>query len=249
MKTILITGSNGAIGQGLCKSFTENGWRVIGTDLEENSKGNTSAYLSIDLNLICTDISYCDQAIKGILSECKEGLDVLVNNAATQILAPIVELTFQNWQKTLNINLNSVFILIKELLPKLEEKKGNVVNIASIHATLTKPSFSAYSTSKAALVGLTASLAVELGSRIRVNAICPAAIDTPMLHEGFVDNPNGLGELKDYHPTACIGSVKDIVNSVLFLSDRNNNFLNGSMLDLSGGISSSLHDPILRGES
>ena len=242
MKTILITGSNGAIGQGLCQSFTENGWRVIGTDLEENSKGNTSAYLSIDLNLLCTDINYCDQVIKGILSECKEGINVLVNNAATQILAPIEELTFKNWQQTLNVNLNSVFILIKELLPKLEKKKGNVVNIASIHATLTKPNFSAYATSKAALVGLTKSLAVELGSRIRVNAICPAAIDTPMLHEGFVDNPDGLKELIKFHPTHSIGSVKDVISVVLFLVD-NNTFLNGSILNLDGGISSCLYDP------
>ena len=125
MKTILITGSNGAIGQGLCQSFTENGWRVIGTDLEENSKGNTSAYLAIDLDRLCEDSAYNDQAIKGILCECEEGLDVLVNNAATQILAPIEDLTFKNWQKTLNVNLNSVFILIKDLLPKLKRKKGN----------------------------------------------------------------------------------------------------------------------------
>lgn len=243
MKTILITGSNGAIGQGLCQSFTENGWWVIGTDLEENSKGNTSAYLSIDLNLLCTDITYCDQVIKGILSECKEGLDVLVSNAATQILAPIEDLTFKNWQKTLNVNLNSVFILIKELLPKLEKKQGNVVNIASIHATLTKPNFSAYATSKAALVGLTKSLAVELGSRIRVNAICPAAIDTPMLHEGFVDNPDGLKELIKFHPTHSIGAVLDMTSAVLFLADNNNTFLNGAILDLDGGISKKLHDP------
>jgi NAD(P)-dependent dehydrogenase (short-subunit alcohol dehydrogenase family) len=243
MKAILITGSNGAIGQGLCQSFTENGWRVIGTDLEENSKGNTSAYLSIDLSLLCTDINYCDQVIKGILSECKEGLDVLVNNAATQILAPIEDLTFKNWQETLNVNLNSVFILIKELLPKLEKKKGNVVNIASIHATLTKPNFSAYATSKAALVGLTKSLAVELGSRIRVNAICPAAIDTPMLHEGFVDNPDGLKELIKFHPTHSIGSVKDVISAVLFLVDNNNTFLNGAILNLDGGVSGCLYDP------
>ncbi len=243
MKTILITGSNGAIGQGLCQSFTENGWRVIGTDLEENSKGNTSAYLSIDLSLLCTDINYCDQVIKGILNECKEGLDVLVNNAATQILAPIEDLTFKNWQETLNVNLNSVFILIKELLPKLEKKKGNVVNIASIHATLTKPNFSAYATSKAALVGLTKSLAVELGSRIRVNAICPAAIDTPMLHEGFVDNPDGLKELIKFHPTHSIGSVKDVISAVLFLVDNNNTFLNGAILNLDGGVSGCLYDP------
>jgi len=242
MKTILITGSNGAIGQGLCQSFTENGWRVIGTDLEENSKGNTSAYLAIDLDRLCEDTAYSDQAIKGILSECKEGLDVLVNNAATQILAPIEELTFKNWQKTLNVNLNSVFILIKELLPKLEEKKGNIVNIASIHATLTKPSFSAYASSKAGLIGLTKSLSVELGSRIRVNAICPAAIDTPMLQSSFKNNRRGLKLLDQYHPNQKIGSIHDVVRIVLFLIEGDS-FLNGSIVNLDGGIFSRLHDP------
>jgi NAD(P)-dependent dehydrogenase (short-subunit alcohol dehydrogenase family) len=243
MKTILITGSNGAIGQGLCQSFMEKGWWVVGTDLEEKSKGNTSAYLAIDLDRLCEDTAYSDQAIKGILSECKEGLDVLVNNAATQILAPIEELTFNNWKKTLNVNLNSVYILIKELLPKLEKKKGSVVNIASIHATLTKPNFSAYASSKAGLIGLTKSLSVELGSRVRINAICPAAVDTPMLHEGFVENPDGLEELIKFHPTNSIGFVSDVVNTTLFLSDNKNSFLNGSILDLDGGISSRLHDP------
>ena len=243
MKTILITGSNGTIGQGLCQSFTENGWRVIGTDLDKNSIGNTSAYLAIDLDRLCEDTAYNDQAIKSILCECEKGLDVLVNNAATQILAPIEDLPFKNWQKTLNVNLNSVFILIKELLPKLEKNKGNVVNIASIHATLTKPNFIAYATSKAALVGLTKSLAVELGSRVRFNSICPAAIDTSMLYESFADNPDGLKELVKFHPTHSIGSLKDIISAVLFLVDNNNTFLNGSILNLDGGISGCLSDP------
>ena len=244
MKTVLITGSNGAIGQGLCQRFTENDWRVVGIDLDENSIGNTNTYFSIDLNRLCIDVSYCDQSIRDILDECKSGLDVLVNNAATQILAPIEELTFKNWEKTININLNSVFILIKGVLSKLEKKKGNVVNIASIHATLTKSNFSAYATSKAGLIGLTKSLAVELGSRVRINAICPAAVDTPMLHESFVDNPSGLKELIKFHPTNSIGTVTDVISAVLFLTDNNNTFLNGSILNVDGGISGALHDPL-----
>ena len=243
MKTVLITGSNGAIGQGLCQNFAENDWRVIGIDLDENSTGNTNTYFSIDLNRLCIDDSYCDQSIRDILDKCNSGLDVLVNNAATQILAPVEELTFKNWERTININLNSVFILIKGMLSKLEKKKGSVVNISSIHATLTKSNFSAYATSKAALVGLTRSLAVELGSKIRINAICPAAIDTPMLQESFIDNPDGLVELGNFHPTVCIGNVKDVVNAVLFLTDSDNTFLNGSIVNLDGGISGALHDP------
>jgi len=242
MKTVLITGSNGAIGQGLCKVFKEKEWKVIGIDLDKDSLGNTSAYQSINLDQLCKDNSYQIKSTNLITEECAKGLDVLINNAATQILAPLEKLTFQNWEKTININLNSVFILIKALLPMLEKVKGNVVNIASIHATLTKSNFSAYATSKAGLIGLTNSLAVELGSRVRVNAVCPAAIQTPMLDRGFVNGAEDVKKLKDFHPTGSIGSVDDVVRAVLFLSDDKNLFVNGTVMNLDGGIAGVLHD-------
>ena len=242
MKTVLITGSNGAIGQGLCKVFKEKEWKVIGIDLDKDSLGNTSAYQSINLDQLCKDISYQIESTNLIIEECEKGLDILINNAATQILAPLEKLTFQNWEKTININLNSVFILIKALLPMLEKVKGNVVNIASIHATLTKSNFSAYATSKAGLIGLTNSLAVELGSRVRVNAVCPAAIQTPMLDKGFIHGADDVKKLKDFHPTGSIGTVDDVVKAVLFLSDNKNLFVNGTVMNLDGGIAGVLHD-------
>ncbi|MDC1279821.1 SDR family oxidoreductase [Pelagibacteraceae bacterium] len=242
MKTVLITGSNGAIGQGLCKVFKEKEWKVIGIDLGKDSLGNTSAYQSINLDQLCKDNSYQIKSTNLITEECAKGLDVLINNAATQILAPLEKLTFQNWEKTININLNSVFILIKALLPMLEKVKGNVVNIASIHASLTKSNFSAYATSKAGLIGLTNSLAVELGSRVRVNSVCPAAIQTPMLDRGFVNGAEDVKKLKDFHPTGSIGSVDDVVRAVLFLSDDKNLFVNGTVMNLDGGIAGALHD-------
>ena len=242
MKTVLITGSNGAIGQGLCKVFKEKEWKVIGIDLDKDSLGNTSAYQSINLDQLCKDNSYQIKSTNLITEECAKGLDVLINNAATQILAPLEKLTFQNWEKTININLNSVFILIKALLPMLEKVKGNVVNIASIHATLTKSNFSAYATSKAGLIGLTNSLAVELGSRVRVNAVCPAAIQTPMLDKGFANGAEDVKKLKDFHPTGSIGTVDDVVKAVLFLSDNKNLFVNGTVMNLDGGIAGVLHD-------
>ena len=242
MKTVLITGSNGAIGQGLCKVFKEKEWKVIGIDLDKDSLGNTSAYQSINLDQLCKDNSYQIKSTNLITEECAKGLDVLINNAATQILAPLEKLTFQNWEKTININLNSVFILIKALLPMLAKVKGNVVNIASIHATLTKSNFSAYATSKAGLIGLTNSLAVELGSRVRINVVCPAAIQTPMLDKGFANGAEDAKKLKNFHPTDSIGTVKDVVRAVLFLSDDKNSFVNGTVMNLDGGIAGVLHD-------
>lgn len=243
IKTVLITGANGAIGQGLCKGFEDAGWRVIGVDFAEKCLFTIDNYICIDLNKLCKDKQYRDECIDHLSCDCSGGLDALVNNAATQILAPIENLSFKEWQTTIDINLNSIFILIQALLNKLRMVKGSVVNISSIHSKLSKPNFSAYATSKAGLLGLTKSLAVELGQQIRVNAICPGAIDTSMLHASFIDNPKGLEELNKFHPSGAIGSINDVVNAALFMADSHNSFLNGSILDLDGGISSRLHDP------
>ena len=243
MKVALITGSNGAIGQSLCRGFKKEGYYVIGTDIEKNSKKNTDAYVAIDLDLLCNNASYREKSIKSIIQQCDDGLDVLVNNAATQTLNPISKLSFQDWNQTINVNLNSVFILIKALLGKLEKAKGGVINIGSIHAQLTKPNFSAYATSKAGLLGLTKSFAVELGAKIRINAINPAAISTPMLESGFSTDIKARKKLDAYHPSNEIGTADDIVEVSLYLS-KAGNFVNGVIINIDGGISSRLHDPV-----
>lgn len=242
-KSIIITGATGSIGQGLCKGFKDKGWRVIGTDYAESCNLNIDSYISIDLDRLCKDSLYCKKCIKHIKNECSGGLDALINNAAIQILESVENLTFKDWQKTININLNSIFILIKELLTSLEMARGSVVNISSIHASLTKTNFSAYTTSKAGLVGLTKALAVELGEKVRVNALCPAAITTPMLEASFSGNQQKLSDLKYFHPTKSIGAIEDVVRASIFMIDSNNNFLNGAIINLDGGISSRLYDP------
>ena len=171
------------------------------------------------------------------------GLHVLINNAATQIVAPVEQLTTDDWHTTLDVNLISPFLLTQALLSELQKAQGSIINIASIHARLTKPHFAAYATSKAALVGLTRSLAVELGGRVRVNAICPAAIATSMLEAGFEANPHGLAKLASHHPSGCIGTTEDVARAALFLAEAEGAFLIGDVLGLDGGIASRLHDP------
>lgn len=242
-KVAIITGSNGGIGQQLCKSFTDNGYHVIGTDVHKSSKFTIGDYVSINLDKLCNNKKYRDDYITKLSSSCQSGLDVLINNAALQIVKPIEKLSFEDWQLTMNVNFNSVFLLVKGLYEKLELNKGCVINISSIHANLSKPGFSSYAASKAGLVGLTKSLAVELGKNIRINAVCPAAIETEMLKEGFSKNPELLDELNKYHPVGKIGSPTDIAHAVLYLADDKSSFINGATLTLDGGISSKLHDP------
>jgi NAD(P)-dependent dehydrogenase (short-subunit alcohol dehydrogenase family) len=125
----------------------------------------------------------------------------------------------------------------------LSNANGSVVNISSIHSTLTKPGFVCYATSKAALGGLTKSAAVELGAKVRINAINPAATATPMLVAGFEDKESALRELGSMHPLGRIAEPEEIARTAVFLASEKASFINGACLNVDGGISARLHDP------
>jgi NAD(P)-dependent dehydrogenase (short-subunit alcohol dehydrogenase family) len=143
----------------------------------------------------------------------------------------------------MNVNLSAPFFLIQAFLPRLAASNGSVINVASVHAKLTKPGFIAYATSKAALVGLTRAMAVEIGSRVRVNAIAPAAIATPMLGAGFADAPHKLELLRAFHPVGAIGLPSQVADLAVYLTSNSSRFINGSVVEVDGGIGARLHDP------
>lgn len=243
-KTVLITGGNGAVGQALCMGFKKSGWRVISTDQGKVSAIEIDDYVSMDLTRLCSDDVYQEEVLGSLRSKLYGGkLDVLINNAAVQMVSSVEVMTVQDFKTTLDVNLIAPFFLIKLFLTELQKTKGSIINIASIHAQLTKPHFTAYATSKAALVGMTRSMAVELGEKVRVNAINPAAISSAMLEAGFRDDPQGLHELESFHPSGCLGATDDVVEAALYLANAKGKFLNGSIIGLDGGIASRLHDP------
>jgi len=244
-RSVLITGANGGIGQALCALFQQNGWFVVATDIQHTRQAACDRYVSADLLKLSSESSYREDRLRE-LRAClpePENLDALINNAARQVVAPVEKLTASDWQDTFSVNVTAPFLLVQGLLKELERSHGTVINIGSIHAQLTKPHFSAYATSKAALVGLTRALAVELGGRVRVNAVCPAAVSTPMLVAGFEGDPEGLAKLASYHPSRCIGTPEDVAGVVLALASSLSNYVNGSIINLDGGISSRLFDP------
>ncbi|HNC04229.1 MAG TPA: SDR family oxidoreductase, partial [Agitococcus sp.] len=157
---------------------------------------------------------------------------------------PVEQLTLESFQISQNVNVTAPFLLIKALLPELEKVKGSIINIASIHAQLTKPEFVAYATSKSALVGLTQALAVEVGARVRVNAISPAAIATPMLQAGFEGNAAAYTALKSHHPCGDIGVPEEVANLAVFLASNQARFINGANISINGAIGARLHDPV-----
>lgn len=244
-RTCLITGAAGGIGRAITQVFHEAGYRVITTDRATQLEGPASAnYLQADLERFVGDEAYAAEIIACIRQHLDGfGLDALVNNAAVQILGGSDSLTRQDWQTTLDVNLLAPFLLTQALLPELEKAEGSVVNISSIHARLTKRNFVAYATSKAALSGLTRAMAVDLGSRVRVNAIEPAAIETEMLKASFEGKPELYCQLEACHPQKRIGTPEEVAKLALTLVDGDMHFLHGACLGVDGGIAVRLFDP------
>jgi NAD(P)-dependent dehydrogenase (short-subunit alcohol dehydrogenase family) len=245
-KSAIITGACGGIGQALAKTFYDAGYFVVATDISQEPTKDLKCdhYLSVDLEQTVVDPVFAEEVFSSIKSQLpSNGLNVLINNAALQVVAKMELLTREDWSKTLNINLIAPFLWTQAFLPMLEASAGSVINISSIHAHLTKKEFSAYSTSKAALSGMTRSLAVELGSRVRINAIEPAAIETEMLKEGFSGELELYEQLGSAHPAGRIGQPEEVTKLALFLAQSDVGFVNGACIPLDGAIGSCLHDP------
>jgi NAD(P)-dependent dehydrogenase (short-subunit alcohol dehydrogenase family) len=240
---VLVTGAAGGIGEAICEVFSQAGYRVIGVDrLAVEAK--PYEMLRFDIGKLGDKDDDSVEAFYAQIEECVGGeMNALINNAAIQIIRPVENVTVSDWEKTLNTNLLASFWLTQRFLPLLRAARGSVVNIASIHATLTKPGFSMYATSKGALVSLTKALALELAPVIRVNAIIPAATDTPMLRSGFKENPEGFQRLAKYHPMERIARPQEVAQLALYLAGQQAGFITGSAMSIDGGIGACLHDP------
>jgi NAD(P)-dependent dehydrogenase (short-subunit alcohol dehydrogenase family) len=245
-KFVVITGAAGGIGQAIVDEFANNGFTVIATDRVPAPEGlGAHHYLQVDLARTVEDEAYADQVFSQINTWLgKAGLAALINNAALQILGGADSLTRSDWQQTLNVNLVAPFIWTQALLPALEHAKGSVVNISSIHARLTKKNFVAYATSKAALSGMTRAMAVDLGPRVRINAIEPAAIETDMLKAGFAGKPELYSRLQDCHPSQQIGLPCEVARLAVLLIDKSIAFMHGACLSIDGSIGNVLLDPV-----
>lgn len=246
MRCAIVSGAAGGIGLALVAAFRDAGYRVIATDrMSRPPTQHCDAYVEADLQRTVSDTAYAAQVFERLRAHIgHDSLATLVNNAAVQILGGVEELSVDDWRQTLDVNLLAPFVWTQALLPQLEAASGCVVNISSIHARLTKQGFVAYATSKAALSGLTRSMAVDVGHRVRVNAIEPAAIATPMLEAGFAANPEKFETLKHVHPAGRIGRPEEVAALALALCDGRMGFVNGACIALDGAIGARLHDPV-----
>jgi len=240
-KKVLITGVLGGIGVGLAKAFKEEGYFVIGMDIKTSDPDFCDLFIKFDLNKYCSSDTY-RKNIENIFDYNILSLNVLINNAAVQILGSLNEIDLESWNETLNVNLTGPMLLSQYFIDKLTISNGCIINIASIHQELTKKRFIAYATSKSALVGLTKSMSIDLQGKVRVNSISPAAIDTPMLHDGFNNDLLMVQKLNEIHPLQRIGKPREVAKLALLLAEDGLEFINGANIKIDGGISNVLKD-------
>jgi len=243
---MLITGAAGGIGRATVNLFTEKGWSVIGVDRSGFGAGFPSSGLFIQ-----SDISRPEdmQAIFDRAHAFTDALDVLINNAAMQIAKPLVETTVEEWDAVMASNLRSVFLGVKLAYPLLKKKGGAVVNISSVHAIQTSANIAAYAASKGGLLALTRAMAIEFApDNIRVNAILPGAVDTPMLRAGLGRGHVGQGDMQERLDNLArktvsgkVGTPEEIAHAIYFLADNEqSSFMTGQALVVDGGATARL---------
>lgn len=243
MPSVVITGASGGLGLALKQYFYERDWTVIAIDKHVDER-YCHSMLQYDLSEVVNDASVSAALSKALEGAGKaEPIKGFIHNAGLQITGSIKALSVFDIQKSLDVNVLSGFVISQMLIETLTEQNGSILNIGSIHAQQTKKQFAAYSISKTCLLGLTKALSLELGHKIKVNSLEPAAIATPMLKAGFDNDEDRYQTLENFHPTQSIAQPSEIAELAFFMLNNNVAFLNGANIEVDGGISKVLHDP------
>lgn len=243
--TVLVTGAAGGIGSATVQVFADAGWTVFAADRRaEEAPSMASRFFPADVAVEAEVRAMVEQVSRDV-----ERLDALVNNAAIQSAKPLVELSVEEWDDVMTSNLRSAYLTVRHALPLLRAGRGSVVNVSSVHAVATSVGISAYAASKGGLVALTRAMALELApDGIRVNAVLPGAIDTPMLRQGLERGvvrgdsvEQRLAELGRRTPLGRVGRPDEIAQCILFLADEaRSGFITGQTLIADGGATARL---------
>jgi NAD(P)-dependent dehydrogenase (short-subunit alcohol dehydrogenase family) len=252
-KTALVTGAARGIGLAAAKRFLADGWQVALLDIDGENLQRTSAALGRPNETIAITCDVADPAgVARALEEVKARfgrLDALVNNAGIAIFKPILEVTYEDWQRVLAVNLTGPFLVTQAAAPLMRDSGGGaIVNITSISGLRASTLRAAYGTSKAGLAHLTKQQAAELASlNIRVNAVAPGPVDTAMAKA--VHTPEIRKDYHDHMPLNRYGLEEELAEAIYFLCSERASYITGQTLAVDGGFDSTgIGLPTLRAE-
>ncbi len=243
MGVALVTGASSGIGAATAIAFADAGWDVMAAGRDEGrleEVADVSEQISTWVGELA-ESSDCDDLIADTIDEF-DAIDCLVNSAGVLYRGNASETTDDDWRATMTINLDVPFFLSRAALPHLVTSEGSIINISSYWGVQAGERAMAYSTSKGALIMLTKAMAKDHGAHgVRVNAICPGGVDTPMLTQGAadadMDEQSFLEMVASFSPNGRIATPEDVASLVLFLAGDGALQINGAALSIDGGLS------------
>lgn len=246
-KVVVVTGGGSGIGQAVCRRFAAEGAKVavIGRTLSKCE--NTAAEIAAaggTAFAVQADVAVEEevkQAIRSVMDRFGK-IDVLVNNAAVCPQIKLTDMSFSQWNEVIGCNLGSIFLACREVIPHmLDAGGGAIVNLSSVHALATSEGYAAYAAAKGGIVSMTRAVALDYAkNNIRVNAVLPGAVHTPMLESSVKklddDKANIMQIWNDAQPIGRVGKAEEIASVVLFAASPDNSFMTGAVLVADGGM-------------
>jgi meso-butanediol dehydrogenase/(S,S)-butanediol dehydrogenase/diacetyl reductase len=235
-KTAFVTGGLGGIGRAICTRFLKEGATVFAADLSDENTLEGAHFLQLDVTL---EVGV-QQAMEIVQARCAK-LDILVNAAGIEIEKTIEDTTLSEWNRVFAVNATGTFLTSKYALPLLRKSgSASVINFGSYDGFIADPGLAAYCASKGAVHALTRAMACDHGPEgIRVNAVCPGYIDTPMLRSFFRDQgdiESLEAAVRDVHPIRRYGTPDDVANLLNWLASDEARYASGQLWILDGGL-------------
>jgi NAD(P)-dependent dehydrogenase (short-subunit alcohol dehydrogenase family) len=244
-RVVVVTGGAKGIGLATAQAFRREGAKVAILDVNDSARKVTSdlGHGSIFVSCDVSQSTQVNSAVKQVIDQLGE-ISFLINNAGIQTYGTCVDTAEEDWDRTININLKSVFLVSKAVIPSMLRKgSGVVINLSSVQAFVSQNQVAAYTTSKTALLGLTRSIAVDFAPKVRCVAICPGTVDTPMLHDAIKLSPKPeevLKECHEMHPVKRIGTPEEVAELILFCCSDKAGFMTGQPIRIDGGLGLSI---------
>jgi 3-oxoacyl-[acyl-carrier protein] reductase len=243
-KTAIVTGAARGIGEAVAIHFATQGANVAFTYVSENSAERASA---LEQKLVgmgvkakayrsnAADFNACEQLVNDVLAEFGQ-IDILVNNAGISKDNLLLRMTADQWNDVINVNLNSVFNMTKQVIkPMMKAKSGSIINMSSVIGEMGNAGQASYAASKAGVIGFTKSVAKELGSRnIRCNAIAPGFVETDMTQ--YLQDGDNATKYMSMIPLGKFASASDIANTCVFLASDMGSYITGQTISVCGGM-------------
>ena len=250
-KVAVITGAGGGMGREAAVAFTQEGAQVCAADVQLAGAEETVGLCS-EGSAFAYEVDVADEAqVTGMMRATAErfgGVDVLYNNAgiSPDDDASVLDTALDAWDRVQNVNAKGVFLCCKHGIPYLRERGGgSVINVASFVAILgAATSQISYTASKGAVLAMSRELAVQFArENIRVNALCPGPVETPLLLNIFGSDPAALERRRVHWPTGRLAKPREVVNGALFLASDESSFVTGSTFLVDGGVTAAYVTP------